>query len=123
MYNVVLVASREEFEPFMDPTNHLGQLLLLYFFLLEFALGEWSLGVAGGRFGYKRRAALAWLNTILTGLPEEYQRHVEWPLKYARTLIAGLTSPFTLGNIHPQMSPLLKGTLSSNNATGGQTRQ
>jgi hypothetical protein len=100
-------ADSEEVGPLLDPNNYVAQLLLIHFFFIEFAVGEMSLGPLGERFGFRRRSALSWLNGLLERLPEEYQSYVEWPLKHARVMAAGLDSPFTLKRIHPSMPQFL----------------
>ncbi|KAK0641057.1 hypothetical protein B0T16DRAFT_430984 [Cercophora newfieldiana] len=90
VYNMFTSSSNEEFAPFLDPTSYPTQLLLIHFFFIEFAIGELCLGSMGERFGFRRRATLSWLNTLLLTLPDEYSSHAEWPLKYARVLAAGL---------------------------------
>ena len=104
---MVADASNEEFRALVDPTNYPAQLLLIHFLFIEFAIGEFCLGQHGTRFGFRRRAVLAWLNGILETLPNEYRTYVEWPLKYARTLVSGLTTPFKLDNLHPSMPVFL----------------
>jgi len=103
LYALITAASNEEFGPFLDPSNYSAQLILIHFFFIEFAIGELSLGPLGERFGFRRRAALSWLNGLLERLPDEYRSYVEWPLKHARVLAAGLSSPFNLNQIHPAM--------------------
>ena len=107
LYAMITAASNEEFGPFLDPANYSAQLLLIHFFFIEFAIGELCLGHLGERFGFRRRAALSWLNGLLERLPEEYRSYVEWPLKHARVLAAGLSSPFNLSQIHPAMPQLI----------------
>ena len=101
-------ASNAEFIPLTDPTNYPAQILLIHFILIEFAIGELALGPSGARFSFRRRASLAWLNGLLEVLPEKYQLYVQWPLKYARTLTAGLTSLFNLPNLHHAMPMFLE---------------
>ena len=99
---MINAASQEDFEHFTNPTNYIGQLILIHFILIEFAIGELAMiGQIGERFGFRRRAALSWLDGFLNGLPEEYHIHVEWPLKYATVMMTGLESPYQLSNIHP----------------------
>jgi len=107
VYGMINSSSNAEFAPFLDPTNYPTQLLLIHFFFIEFAIGELCLGLLGERFGFKRRASLSWLNTLLKTLPEEYWSYAEWPIKYAGVIAAGLDSPFDLNHIHPSMPQFL----------------
>jgi len=101
---MIAMASHEDFQQFVEPTNYPAQILLLDFTLIEFIIGEIVLGEGvGARFGFRRRASLAWLNGMLDTVPEEYQMHLEWPLKYAEYLAAGLTGPFIIPNPHPRL--------------------
>jgi len=104
-YDMINAASQEDFAHFTNPTNYAGQIILIHFILIEFAIGELAMiGQVGERFGFRRRAALAWLDKFLDHLPEEYHVHVEWPLKYATIMMTGLTSPYHLSNIRPDPS-------------------
>lgn len=99
-YNLITEASSEELAPLIDTTSHGAQLLLIHFLLIEFAIGEITLGPAGWRFGFRRRSCLAWLDRLLGNLPENYLIHTEWPLKQAATMLPHLTSPFHLPHIY-----------------------
>lgn len=104
-YDMINKASQEDFAQFANPTNHAGQIILIHFVFIEFAIGELAMiGQLGERFGFRRRAALAWFDQLLNDLPDEYRMHVEWPLKYATIMMNGLTSPYPLSNIRPDPS-------------------
>jgi hypothetical protein len=106
-YDMINNAGQQDFAHFTNPTNYAGQIILLHFILIEFAIGELAMiGQVGERFGFRRRAALAWLDGFLNDLPEEYHIHVEWPLKYATVMMTKLTSPYHLSNIRPDPSTL-----------------
>ncbi|KAK1832458.1 hypothetical protein QBC39DRAFT_304895 [Podospora conica] len=104
-YDMINAASQDDFTYFTNPINYAGQIILIHFILIEFAIGEIAMiGRIGERFGFRRRAALAWLDGFLNDLPEEYYIHVQWPLKYATVMMTGLTSPYHLSNIRPDPS-------------------
>ena len=106
---MITAATNEEFAAFTDPKNFAGQLVLIHFILIEFAIGELAMSEeVGERFGFRRRASLAWLNGLLVSLPEEYHIHAEWALKYAKYMVVKLTSPYRLRNIHPDMSTVFE---------------
>lgn len=72
-----------DFASLTDPANHYAQILLLHFFLMEFALGDLSLGSFRPRFAFRRKVCFAWLNEVARRLPRttEYAELMEWPLE------------------------------------------
>ncbi|KAH7630384.1 hypothetical protein B0T09DRAFT_357936 [Sordaria sp. MPI-SDFR-AT-0083] len=67
-----------------------GRILLLHFFLMEFALGDLSLGTFRSRFIFRRKVCFAWLNEVARRIPKtaEYAELIEWPLEFGRTVFA-----------------------------------
>ncbi|KAK4190987.1 hypothetical protein QBC35DRAFT_488738 [Podospora australis] len=87
-YNLTHRASLEEFNAFTDANNYPAQLLLIHFYLIEFAIGWIALRENGLRFAFRRRVCISWMENLAAGLPEKYQKFAEWPMNYARQLAA-----------------------------------
>lgn len=87
-YNLTHRSSHQEFASFTDPNNYPAQLLLVHFILIEFAIGMIALGSIGTRFAFRRRICIAWMENLAAGLPEKYQKYVDWPMSYIKTLAA-----------------------------------
>ncbi|KAK4643635.1 hypothetical protein QC761_406450 [Podospora bellae-mahoneyi] len=90
LYSLFNHSSNEEFAPFIDPNNHPAQLLFIHFVLIEFAIGHIALTTCnkGGRFAYRKRTCIAWMEKLAAGLPVEYEKYAEWPMNYVRRLAA-----------------------------------
>ncbi|KAK4154763.1 hypothetical protein C8A00DRAFT_32431 [Chaetomidium leptoderma] len=84
-YSLINHATNEEFGPFIDPKHYPGQLLLIHFILIEFAIGHIALGPAGRRFAYREKSCIAWMERLYAALPDEYRKYAEWPMNYVRT--------------------------------------
>ena len=85
-YDLLNRTSHEDFAPFADPNNFPTQLLLIHFFVIEYAIGEVALGPLGWRFGFRKRTPMAWISRLEKHLPERYRPHLAWPLKYLDAL-------------------------------------
>jgi len=72
--------------------------------LIEYAIGVVALGDAGERFGFRRRACIAWLNHLVASLPDEYESYLDWPKEYC-TIIT--TQYVRSGRSHPASHPAL----------------
>lgn len=102
LYDIISESSNDEFTSFTDPTNYPAQLLLIHFMLIEFAIGALALGDVGERFGFRRRACIAWLNHLAASLPDEYESYLDWPKEYCELLMfppyfSGRSPPALLG--------------------------
>ncbi|KAK3381317.1 hypothetical protein B0H63DRAFT_200157 [Podospora didyma] len=86
-YQLINNVSNEEFAHFIAPDNYAAQLLLIHFVFAEFFIGGLALNEAQGeRFGFRKRAMCAWLDTLVQKLPADYHKHLEWCLKYGARL-------------------------------------
>ncbi|KAJ4419524.1 hypothetical protein N0V85_001005 [Neurospora sp. IMI 360204] len=90
LYSPMINASNADFASLTDPANHRAQILLLHFFLMEFALGDLSLGAFRPRFRFRRKVCFAWLNEVARRLPQtaEYAELIEWPLEFGQKVFA-----------------------------------
>ncbi|AEO64023.1 uncharacterized protein THITE_2063451 [Thermothielavioides terrestris NRRL 8126] len=81
-YTIVNLASKEEFESFMDPKNYSAQLQLIHFILIEYAIGYFALGRFGRRFAYREKSSIAWMQRVADALPDEYKKYAKWPMDF-----------------------------------------
>ncbi|KAK4160049.1 hypothetical protein QBC43DRAFT_293375 [Cladorrhinum sp. PSN259] len=88
LYSLMFHATNEEFMPFTDPNNYSTQLLAIHFLLIEFALGHFTLGPKGSRFGYRKKTIVPWMERVEAALPEEYKKYAAWPMDHVRRLAA-----------------------------------
>ena len=90
LYSPIINAPNADFASLTDPANHRAQILLLHFFLMEFAIGDLSLGPFRSRFVFRRKVCFAWLKEVASRIPKtaEYAELMEWPLEFGRTVFA-----------------------------------
>lgn len=86
LYDIISESHNDEFASFTEPANFPAQLLLIHFMLIEYAIGVLALGDVGERFGFRRRACIAWLNHLIASLPAKYESYLDWPKEYCRLL-------------------------------------
>ncbi|KAL8392332.1 hypothetical protein RB595_002502 [Gaeumannomyces hyphopodioides] len=77
-YQYFGAASSEDFEDFTNPENHIAQLLMLHFFLVEHFIGCTVLGPVISSFLVRRKVNAAWVAGLGRTLPLEYQQKFAW---------------------------------------------
>ncbi|KLU86354.1 hypothetical protein MAPG_05368 [Magnaporthiopsis poae ATCC 64411] len=77
-YQYFGAASKEDFEAFTNPGNHIAQLLMLHFFLVEYFLGCNVLGPIISPFLIRRKVHAAWVAGLARSLPLEYRQKFGW---------------------------------------------
>ncbi|KAM0426802.1 hypothetical protein ACHAPT_008118 [Fusarium lateritium] len=81
-----------EFSHFVDPQNHVSQLVIMHILVLDFVMSKKSVDEFGktgiGRKGYDCRRAMSkvWIEEIQGRLPVKYQEYAEWPVRFIRSL-------------------------------------
>jgi hypothetical protein len=79
--------SSEEFSVFMSPGNWAAQLLILHMFLLEHVTDQYLLRMDPNIVcKVWKRVLVAWVKNFDKRLPAEYQKCMEWPRTYCKTL-------------------------------------
>ncbi|ROW06262.1 hypothetical protein VPNG_08091 [Cytospora leucostoma] len=82
LYIILGSASASELRMFTDPLNHVGQLLLAHFFLIECVVQtSVFVPINGSRRPHRKDVMAAWVRAIAKMLPEEYQEYVRWPME------------------------------------------
>lgn len=69
----------EEFLSFIDPSNHVGQLLIIHMFLLDYILGRFCLPLEDApKCPGRKEIILIWTANVIKKLPPEYQPYTIW---------------------------------------------
>ncbi|KAK9444205.1 C6 transcription factor [Metarhizium brunneum] len=77
----------QEFLAFVKPENYTGKLLLIHMFLLDYVLGRFCLSLKEEpKCPGRKLTILSWTRGLAKSLPEQYRRHIEWPLQYCGEL-------------------------------------
>ena len=77
-YQYFGAASKEDFEAFTNPGNHIAQLLMVHFFLVEHFIGCSVLGPVISSFLVRRKVNAAWVAGLGRSLPPEYRQKFVW---------------------------------------------
>ncbi|RMJ14803.1 hypothetical protein CDV36_005537 [Fusarium kuroshium] len=91
-YDVLGDLSSNDFAHFVDPQNHISQLVIMHTLVLDFVMSKKAVDEFGktgiGRNGYDCRRAMSkvWIEQIQGRLPAEYQVYAEWPVKLVKSL-------------------------------------
>ena len=76
-----------EFLSFIDPLNHVGQLLIIHMFLLDYMLGQFCLAPEDEpKCPGRKEIILVWTADVIRKLPIEYQQHTVWLKEYCGVL-------------------------------------
>ncbi|KAH8887678.1 hypothetical protein GQ53DRAFT_726027 [Thozetella sp. PMI_491] len=78
LYGVLAEATNEEFIAFTADDNHVSRLLLIHFFLIEYATGFLALG-SDNNFLAKKVMNPVWLERLVNSVPMEYEKYLAWP--------------------------------------------
>lgn len=86
VYKLLGEASHDEFYAFIDSTNFPAQILLVYFFVAEYAVAYHAMGFIRSAFAYRTAMTRIWIKNLAAKLPKEYERYMEWPARFAESL-------------------------------------
>jgi hypothetical protein len=86
LYNILGEATTKEFDNFCSPSNYVAHVLLIHFFVIEFAVGEKVLGSLMNAFLARRRIVRRWLARLVADMPVHWLALVEWPLQWAQQI-------------------------------------
>ncbi|KAM5366800.1 hypothetical protein ACJZ2D_010340 [Fusarium nematophilum] len=78
--------TEDEYVSFTDPSNHVAQVLLAHFLILDHILEMYFLDTAGKHFAFSRDITQAWVTNIGRNIPDGFQKCMMWPLGLARGL-------------------------------------
>lgn len=103
----------EDFASFIDPDNHVSQLVIMHMLILDFVMSRKSIeaisyigssiGFKKG-FDYRRGMSKLWIEQIYERLPIEYKPYAEWTVNFSRSLMVSheheneVWNPFLLTN-------------------------
>ncbi|KAB5583113.1 hypothetical protein GE09DRAFT_290824 [Coniochaeta sp. 2T2.1] len=83
VYALLGEASHEDFFAFVEPENWTAQILLVYFFLVEYTVAYHAMGFIRSSFAYRTATTMLWVDNLAAKLPREYRRYIEWPVWFA----------------------------------------
>ncbi|KUI53102.1 hypothetical protein VP1G_00339 [Cytospora mali] len=87
LYILLGSASASEFHVFADPSNHVGQLLLAHFFLIECVVQASVLKPIKGSTPRRWDVTAIWVKVIAQTLPVEYREYIRWPMDVAEMML------------------------------------
>ncbi|UNI25027.1 hypothetical protein JDV02_010736 [Purpureocillium takamizusanense] len=88
--------SNQEFLSLIDAENHVGRLLVIHMFLLDYILGRFCIAPADcPKLPGRKNVIIGWTRDLAKTLPSEYQKYIQWPLEYCEVL-AGLDARYLL---------------------------
>lgn len=74
----------DEYTGFTDASNHVAQVLLAHFLMLDHVLETCFSETTTRHFAFSKGITQAWINNIASALPKSFQKYVMWPLGLAR---------------------------------------
>lgn len=79
--------TNEEFISFINPENHVGHLLVIHMFLLDYVLGRFCIAPSDeppcpGR----KNVIISWTRNMADALPRDFKKYIQWPLQYCEVL-------------------------------------
>lgn len=81
------VIEQDEFLSLVSTTNYTAQLLMIHFFVLEYAIANIAFGTSLANFAYRKHMNVIWIERLFKVLPKKYQGHLRWPMEYARRVV------------------------------------
>ncbi|CAG9942798.1 unnamed protein product [Clonostachys rosea f. rosea IK726] len=80
-YNVFGEPDQADFNHFMDSQNHVAQLLVAHFFVLEYVIGRKVLAPFMSAFSFRETMLRVWIKRLATRLAPEHVSYLDWPLR------------------------------------------
>ncbi|VUC30139.1 unnamed protein product [Clonostachys rosea] len=80
-YNVFGEPDQADFNHFMDSHNHVAQLLVAHFFILEYVIGRKVLTPFIAAFPFRETMIRTWIERLATKLAPEHAAYLDWPLQ------------------------------------------
>ncbi|KAF7554584.1 hypothetical protein G7Z17_g2775 [Cylindrodendrum hubeiense] len=88
--------NNEDFKSFIDQDNHVGQLLIVHMFLLDYVLGRSFIAPSDEpKCPGRKNMVIQWTETVVRGLPKEFQGYATW-LKEFCVILAGQDARYLL---------------------------
>lgn len=79
--------NNEDFQAFIDPENHLCQLLIIHMFLLDYVLGRFLIAPGDEPKAPGRKdMVIFWARDVINALPEDYQQYADWLAQFCQVL-------------------------------------
>ncbi|KAK7414853.1 hypothetical protein QQX98_006368 [Neonectria punicea] len=79
--------SNQDFQSFIDQDNHVGQLLTIHMFLLDYILGRSFMALSDEpKCPGRKNMVILWTENIVNNLPQEYQHCCEWLKEFCLSL-------------------------------------
>lgn len=76
----------EEFAAFTAPNNHVAQILLAHFLILDHMVQKWACGSKCLPYLFKKDISLQWVDNVAVKLPAGYKKYMVWPMGTAVAL-------------------------------------
>ncbi|KAF4468902.1 C6 transcription factor [Fusarium albosuccineum] len=77
----------EDFQSFIDPSNHVGQLLIIHFFLLDYVLGRSVLSLSDEpKCPGRKNMIVYWTEDVVSRLPEDLKEYGAWARDFCHIL-------------------------------------
>ncbi|OIW24883.1 hypothetical protein CONLIGDRAFT_73856 [Coniochaeta ligniaria NRRL 30616] len=86
VYALLGEADHDDFFAFVDSANFPAQILLVYFFLVEYTVAYHAMGFIRSSFAHRTATTKLWIGNLAARLPKEYEPYMEWPVKFAESL-------------------------------------
>ncbi|CAI6080363.1 unnamed protein product [Clonostachys chloroleuca] len=80
-YHVFSQPTQEEFDSFMSPRNYVAQLLMIHFFIVEYAVGLKMIPSILSSMRFKSDIIRAWVTEVETILPKDYKCYIACPME------------------------------------------
>ncbi|CAH0042305.1 unnamed protein product [Clonostachys rhizophaga] len=80
-YNVFGEPDQADFNNFMDSQNHVAQLLVAHFFILEYVIGRKVLTPFMSAFSFRETMLRTWITRLSPKLAPEHASYLDWPLR------------------------------------------
>jgi hypothetical protein len=86
VYALLGEADHDEFRAFLNAENWPAQILLVYFFLLEYLVAYHAMGFIRQSFEYRTATTKLWVKNLAAKIPDEYARYLQPPVKIVESL-------------------------------------
>ncbi|KAI8716900.1 Zn(2)-C6 fungal-type domain-containing protein [Fusarium sp. LHS14.1] len=77
--------TEDEYAGFTDPSNHVAQVLLAHFLMLDHVLETCFSEATTRHFAFSKGITKAWINNIASALPKSFLKYMMWPLGLAKS--------------------------------------
>lgn len=79
-YAIFAEGNATDFQLLADPENHVSQIIICHFFVIEYILAAIALEAVSPSFIFRKSIITAWVQRVSRQAPPEYRPYVQWPL-------------------------------------------